>query len=153
MSKWIYRFHNSLRGSLRNRCKNESRGGGILGDPGEVSRVGRKDGTNFFKYGRKSPWVPDSHRTISKNSSGYRLLIGHKKCFVLLCSIGEQFLLSSFRESYTSKTIVKASKLDNFWKIIKEYSQRTKKQTDKDKDTVHMWVEFQPCSPARRLTL
>ena len=40
----------------------------------------------------------DSHRTISKNSSGCRLLIGHKKCFVLLCPIGEQFLLSSFRE-------------------------------------------------------
>ena len=31
---------------------------GILGDPGEVSRVGRKGGTNVFKYGRKSPWVP-----------------------------------------------------------------------------------------------
>ena len=30
----------------------------ILGDPGEVSRVGRKGGTNVFKYGRKSPWVP-----------------------------------------------------------------------------------------------
>ena len=26
------------------------------------------------------------------------LLIGHKQCFVLLCPIGEQFLLSSFRE-------------------------------------------------------
>ena len=35
---------------------------------------------------------------ISKNSSGCGLLIGHKKCFVLLCPIGEQFLLSSFRE-------------------------------------------------------
>ena len=39
-----------------------------------------------------------SHRAISKNSCGCRLLIGHKKCFVLLCQIGEQFLLSSFRE-------------------------------------------------------
>ena len=28
-------------------------------------------------------------RTISKNSSGCRLLIGHKKCLVLLCPIGE----------------------------------------------------------------
>ena len=34
---------------------------------------------------------------MSKNSSGCRLLIGHKKCFVL-CPIGEEFLLSSFRE-------------------------------------------------------
>ena len=63
----------------------------ILGDPGAVSRVGRKGGT-------KEPLCTDSHRTISKNSSGCRLVIGHKKCFVLLCLIGEQFLLSSFRE-------------------------------------------------------
>ena len=40
----------------------------------------------------------DSHQAISKNSSGYRLLIGHKKCFVLLCPIGEQFPLSYFRK-------------------------------------------------------
>ena len=44
-------------------------------------------------------------RTISKNSSGCRLLIGHKKCLVLLCPIGEQFLLSSFRESYTTAIV------------------------------------------------
>ena len=31
-------------------------------------------------------------------SSGCLLLIRHKKCFVLLCPIGEQHLLSSFRE-------------------------------------------------------
>ena len=30
----------------------------ILGDPGAVSRVGRKGGTKVFKYGQKSPWVP-----------------------------------------------------------------------------------------------
>ena len=37
----------------------------------------------------------DSHRTISKRSSEWWFLIRHKKCFVLLCPIGEQFLLSS----------------------------------------------------------
>ena len=46
----------------------------------------------------KEPLVTDSHQTISKNSSRCLLLFGHKKCFVLLCPIGEQFLLSSFRE-------------------------------------------------------
>ena len=30
----------------------------ILGDPGAVSRVGRKGATKVFKYGRKSPRVP-----------------------------------------------------------------------------------------------
>ena len=52
-----------------------------------------------FQVQAKEPLGTDSHRTISKNSSGCRFLIGHKKCFVLLCPMGEQFLLSSFRES------------------------------------------------------
>ena len=52
---------------------------------------------------QKVEWVEeplgiDSHQTISKRSSECWLLIGHKKCFVLLCPIGEQFLLSSFCE-------------------------------------------------------
>ena len=51
-----------------------------------------------FQVRAKELLGTDSHRTISKNSSGCLLLIGHKKCFVLLCPIGEQFLLSSFRE-------------------------------------------------------
>ena len=51
-----------------------------------------------FQVRAKEPLGTNSHRDISKNSSGCRLLIGHKKCFVLLCPIGEQFLLSSFHE-------------------------------------------------------
>ena len=64
-----------------------------------TSRSGReKRRDESFQVRAKEPLGTDSHRTISKNSSGCRLLIGHKKCFVLLCPIGEQFLLSSFRE-------------------------------------------------------
>ena len=59
---------------------------------GSGEKAGRK-----FSLRAKEPLGTDSHRTISKNSSGCRLLIGHKKCFVL-CPIGEEFLLSSFRE-------------------------------------------------------
>ena len=51
-----------------------------------------------FQVRAKEPLGTDSHRTVSKNSSRCRFLIRHKKCFVLLCPIGEQFLLSSFRE-------------------------------------------------------
>ena len=58
---------------------------------------GEKAGQKFSSRA-KEPLGTDSHRTISKNSSRCRLLIGHKKCFVLLCPIGEQFLLSPFRE-------------------------------------------------------
>ena len=46
----------------------------------------------------EKPLGTDSQRTISKRSSECWLLIGHKKCFVLLCPIGEQHLLSSFHE-------------------------------------------------------
>ena len=51
-----------------------------------------------FQVRVKEPLGTDSHRTIYKNTSRCRLLIGHKKCFALLCPIGEQFILSSFRE-------------------------------------------------------
>ena len=63
------------------------------------SKSGReKRRDESLKVRAKEPLGTDSHRTISKNSSGCRLLIGHKKCFVLMCPICEQFLLSSFRE-------------------------------------------------------
>ena len=39
---------NKLEGNLTN----------ILGDPGAVSRAGRKGATKVFKHRRKSPWVP-----------------------------------------------------------------------------------------------
>ena len=51
-----------------------------------------------FQVQVKETQGTESHRTICKNLSGCQLLIGHKKCFVLLFPIGEQFLLSSFRE-------------------------------------------------------
>ena len=64
-----------------------------------ASRSGReKRRDESFQVRAKEPLGTDSHRTISKNSSGCRLLIGHKKCFVFFGPIGEQFLLSSFRE-------------------------------------------------------
>ena len=59
---------------------------------GSGEKAGRK-----FSLRAKEPLGTDSHRTISKNSSGCRLLIGHEKCFVLLCPIGEHISISSFR--------------------------------------------------------
>ena len=67
----------------------------ILGDPGGVSQVGEKARQKLSSTGKRAPgYQLYSHRTISKNSTRCRLLIGHKKCFVLLCSIGEQLLPS-----------------------------------------------------------
>ena len=63
---------------------------------GQFGREKRRD--KSFQVWAEKPLGTDSHRTISKRSSECWLLIGHKKCFVLLCPIGEQHLLSSFRE-------------------------------------------------------
>ena len=71
---------------------------GILGDPGVVSRVARKGGTKVFKYGQESPWVPTLTELFPKIQADAGSWLGTKKCFVLLCPIGEQFLRSSFRE-------------------------------------------------------
>ena len=71
---------------------------GIPGDPGVVSRVARKGGTKVFKYGRESPWVPTLTELFPKIQAYAGSWLSTKKCFVLLCPIGEQFLQSSFRE-------------------------------------------------------
>ena len=93
----------------------------IVGDPWDES----------FQVWAKEPLGTDSNRAISKHPSGSRLLIGHKKCFVLLCPIGEQRLLSSFRElvhacySWVSEDAFHQKKkkidVDQSTKTIKQY--------------------------------
>ena len=63
---------------------------------GQSGREKRRD--KSFQAKAEKPLGTDSHRTISKRSRECWLLIERKKCFVLLCPIGEQHLLSSFRE-------------------------------------------------------
>ena len=53
----------------------------------QSGREKRRD--ESFQAQAEEPLGTDSHRTISKRSSECWLLIGHKKCFVLLCPIGE----------------------------------------------------------------
>ena len=66
------------------------------GGGGQSGREKRHD--ESFQAQAEKPLGTNSHQTISKRSSKCWLLIGHKKCFVLLCPIDEQHLLSSFRE-------------------------------------------------------
>ena len=70
----------------------------ILGDPGAFSRIGRKGRKKVFKYGRRRPWVPTLTELFPKIQADAGTWLGTKKCFVKLCPIGEQSLLSSFRE-------------------------------------------------------
>ena len=61
------------------------------------SKSGReKRRDESFQAQAEKPLGTNSHQT--KRSSKCWLLIGHKKCFVLLCPIDEQHLLSSFCE-------------------------------------------------------
>ena len=41
----------------------------ILGDPGAVSRAGRKGVMNVFKHWRKSPWVPTLTRPFPNSQA------------------------------------------------------------------------------------
>ena len=72
----------------------------ILGGLGAVSWVGRKGATKVFKHEWKSPWVPTLTGPFPEGQAN--ALIGHKKCFVLLCPIGEQHAWVPFVSSYTT---------------------------------------------------
>ena len=72
----------------------------ILGDPGAVSRVGRKGATKGFKHGWKSRWVPTLTGPFPNGQANAGSWLGTKNAlyYCVLCPIGEQHLLSSFRE-------------------------------------------------------
>ena len=84
----------------------------ILGDPGGVRRAGRKGATKVFKYGPGT----DSHRAFSKNSSGCQLLIGHKKCFVLLWSMGTKNTSLSLQQVFTLASVTSSVNINEFLK-------------------------------------
>ena len=63
---------------------------------GRSVRPGEEARRKFSSTGGKRNLGTDSHPTISERSSECWLLIGQKKCFVLLCPISEQYLLSSY---------------------------------------------------------
>ena len=65
---------------------------------------GEKAGQKFSSTDERAPGT-DSHQTISKTSSGCRLLIGPKKCFVLLYPIGEHISRVLFMCSYTTAIV------------------------------------------------
>ena len=58
-----------------------------------------------FQAWPEEPLGTDSHRTISKWSRECWFLIRHKECFVLLCPIEEQHILSSFQENKIAQII------------------------------------------------
>ena len=80
--------------------------------------LGEKAGRKFSSTGKRATGYLLSPNYF-QNSSGCRLLIGHKKFFVLLCPIGEQFLPSFFFMSSYKMAIVLPHLPGSFTKLVR----------------------------------
>ena len=77
----------------------------ILGDPGAVSRVGRKGGTKVFKYGRKSPWVPTLTELFPKIQADAGSWLGTKNALYCCAQSANNFSWVLFVSSYTTAIV------------------------------------------------
>ena len=77
----------------------------ILGDPGAVSRVGRKGGTKAFKYGRKSPCVPTFTELFPKIQTDAGSRLGTKNALYYCAQSAKSFSWVLFVSSYTTAIV------------------------------------------------
>ena len=74
----------------------------ILGDPGAVSRVGRKGGMKVFKYGQKSPWVPTLTELFPKIQADASSWLGTKNALYYCAQSANSFSWVLFVSLYTT---------------------------------------------------
>ena len=92
----------------------------ILGDPGAVSRAGRKVVTKVLKHRRKSPWVPILTGPFPNGQANTGWLagwLGTKKCFVLLCPIGELTASPEFFSWIRTRVLISPQLPGSFTKL------------------------------------
>ena len=77
----------------------------ILGDPGAVSRVGRKGRTKVFKYGRKRPWVPTLTELFPKIQADTGSWLGTKNALYYCAQSANSFSWVLFVSSYTTAIV------------------------------------------------
>ena len=77
----------------------------ILGDPGAVSRVGRKGPMKVFKYGRKSPWVPTLTELFPKIQVDAGSWLGTKNALYYCAQSANSFSWVLFVSSYTTAIV------------------------------------------------
>ena len=82
----------------------------------QSAREKRRD--ESFQVWAKEPLGTDSHRTISKNSSGCRLLIGHKNALYYCAQSANSFSSVLFVSSYTT-AIVSPHLPRSFTKLVR----------------------------------
>ena len=78
----------------------------ILGDPGAVSRVGRKGGTKVFKYGQKSPWVPTLTELFPKIQPDAGSWLGTKNALYYCAKSANIFSWILLVSSYTTAIVL-----------------------------------------------
>ena len=78
----------------------------ILGDPGAVSRVGRKGATKVFKYGRKSPRVPTLTELFPKIQADAGSWLGTKSALYFSAQSANSSPWVLFMSSYTTVIVL-----------------------------------------------
>ena len=79
----------------------KSRDNIILGDPGAVSRAGRKGATKVFKHRRKSPWVPTLTGPFPNGQVNAGSWLGTKNALYYCAQSANSFSWVLFVSSYT----------------------------------------------------
>ena len=72
----------------------------ILGDPGSVSRAGRKGATKVFKHRRKSPWVPTLTGPFPNGQENAGSWLGTKNALYYYAQSANSILWVLFVSSY-----------------------------------------------------
>ena len=90
----------------------------ILGDPGTVSRVGRKGETKVFKYEQKSPWVTTLTELFPKIQADAASWLGTKNALYYCAQWANSFSWVLFVSSYTT-AIVSPHLPGSFIKLVR----------------------------------
>ena len=77
----------------------------IFGDPGAVSRIGRKGETKVYKYRRKSSWVPTLTELFLKIQADAVSWLGTKNAFYYCAQSANSFSWVVFVSLYTTAMI------------------------------------------------
>ena len=77
----------------------------IFGDPGAVSRIGRKGETKVYKYRRKSSWVPNLTELFLKIQADAVSWLGTKNAFYYCAQSANSFSWVVFVSLYTTAMI------------------------------------------------
>ena len=90
----------------------------ILGDPGAVSRAGRKVATKVLKHRRKSPWVPILTGPFPNGQANAGSWLGTKNALYYCAQSANSFSWVLFVSSYTT-AIVSPHLPGSFTKLVR----------------------------------